>query len=313
MSNNRFSGFFNDPDLEHLHSGNFASCVRESEAPLFISFCSSESRDFDSRIDIFNTKFSQFMVVYVAAAMRSLAGPGPSRRIEVRNPEKLYRLGVLNLDEVPSFGQALSQKLGINSANTPAIGAFYKGKLVGCASWSDNWDRLRQDSLAVLNTPQLPIFDPTLPQSWDSPNVSYHRQFIRENNLPSVHGVDTTPLFGFTIGLFHLYKHPEIMIAYPNQDSLPKILNYMMNEVSKGQRFDVNRRYGGVIKMSDSRPLDVGFTKMNNVQIKEFLGTAISFYAGEPFPALMCCWPDGQNRLPSQVGCDPAVVKLQYC
>ena len=114
------------------------------------------------------------------------------------------------------------------------------------------------------------------------------------------------PEWSFSTGLFHSYLHPEIVIFGLELDNMQKIVNTIGSEVKNGAKYESGNEYHDIFARCGCqfRPVDTG-------HYRRYLGWAIWFYNGEPFPTLQCFWPDLQGRYPWDPECSPSVVALQ--
>jgi hypothetical protein len=120
-------------------------------------------------------------------------------------------------------------------------------------------------------------------QGWNVTNV-----FRREG--------EAGPEWSFSTGLFHSYQHPEIVIFGPELDNMQKIVNTIGSEIKGGAKFD---RCG------------CQFRSVDPSRYANYLGWAMWFYNGDPFPVLQCFWPDREGHYPWDPVCSPGVVELQ--
>ena len=118
--------------------------------------------------------------------------------------------------------------------------------------------------------------------------------------------VDADPAFVFSIGLYHSFGHPEIMIAGLPIRIGADLINRIGRRIEKGEIFSDSDVVDGI---ADTYPM--GFRKMSEEFYGEYLGSAIWFYESSDFPVLQCVWPDRESRLPGEDQCDKWCAKLQ--
>lgn len=154
--------------------------------------------------------------------------------------------------------------------------------MVRDASHPDNSHPADQKFLAQIET-----------HGWNVTNV-----FRREG--------ETGPEWSFSTGLFHSYRHPEIVIVGLELDNMQKIVNTIGSEIKNGAKYEPGNEYHDIFSRCacQFRPVDTG-------RYRDYLGWAIWFYNGEPFPVLQCFWPDLQGHYPWDPDCAPGVVALQ--
>ena len=116
----------------------------------------------------------------------------------------------------------------------------------------------------------------------------------------------TGPEWSFSTGLFHSYQHPEIVIVGLELDNMQKIVNTIGSQIKNGAKYEPGNEYHDIFARCGCqfRPVDTG-------HYRDYLGWAIWFYNGEPFPVLQCFWPDLQGHYPWDPDCSPGVVALQ--
>lgn len=102
------------------------------------------------------------------------------------------------------------------------------------------------------------------------------------------------PAFAYSVGLFHGFEHPEIvMFGLPLED-LHQIINVIGEEVEQGRRFSDGDVAAGILDQAD-----VLFRKVAPEYYAEHFGRAQLFYQGDDFPVLQCLWPDHEGRFPT--------------
>lgn len=121
-------------------------------------------------------------------------------------------------------------------------------------------------------------------------------------------GIPDRYSFAFTIGLYELRMHPEILIFSPNPSlGATTFLQIMGDNVLKGQEYKDGEKYVDIF--------DNGYPALFKTIERKFydgyLGTAISFYKNSSFPAIQCFLPDKEGRFPSDPDCDKNFRELQ--
>jgi len=107
------------------------------------------------------------------------------------------------------------------------------------------------------------------------------------------HQVTLSKGFAYSIGLFHTFRHPEIIIFGLAVKVLHAVINAIGEQVSKGSRFEHLDEAGEVLE-----GYNVCFRTVERKHYPEYLGYARWFYQGDDFPVLQCVWPDSQQRYP---------------
>lgn len=129
-----------------------------------------------------------------------------------------------------------------------------------------------------------------------------------EFHIMSIHGKQS---FLYTIGLYQLYEHPEILICHPNNprsfEIVSGLLQFMGENVKKGQKYKGGEKYKGIFGNNHFAPFKSIEPKFYN----DYLGTAISVYNNRSFPAIQCLFPDENGLFPGDPGCDENFRKMQ--
>ncbi len=101
------------------------------------------------------------------------------------------------------------------------------------------------------------------------------------------------PGWAFSIGLFHSFGHPEVVVFGLPLELLGAVVNGVGEEVQAGKRFEAGQEHPDILEgvRCAFRPVDEGW-------YRPFLGYARWFYQGSEFPALQCLWPDKKQRFP---------------
>jgi len=105
------------------------------------------------------------------------------------------------------------------------------------------------------------------------------------------------PAFAFTIGLFHNYGHPEIILFGLQQEVAHSVLNLIGAAVKSGQRFRTGERSREFLEQHEC-----AFVAFPIEAYHDYLGYARWFYTGDEFPALQCVWADVEGMFPWDAG-----------
>jgi Domain of unknown function (DUF4262) len=106
------------------------------------------------------------------------------------------------------------------------------------------------------------------------------------------------PTFGYTVGLHRTAQHPEVIMIGLTQQRLLHFLDLIGRTVLAGARYEAGSTTTELT--ADGSPCFFGVADLQHYE--EYLGQAIEYYAGQPFPALQCLWGDTQRRFPWQAG-----------
>ena len=106
------------------------------------------------------------------------------------------------------------------------------------------------------------------------------------------------PNFTYSIGLWHTYQHPEIIIIGLKHEISKWILNEIGRRISEqDDTFESGKNYDGLLEGFDCRFFDVpkGY-------YKEYVGWDIWLYGSADFPLRQCVWPSTNGHFPWEDG-----------
>lgn len=104
------------------------------------------------------------------------------------------------------------------------------------------------------------------------------------------------PSFGFTIGLWQNFKHPELICFGLPEETMYTVLNTGGEVVSDGQQLEPAKTSDEFFEGSNAYILEV-----HPDYLKSYFGYGLSFY-GEAFPAYQIVWGDDHHKFPWQEG-----------
>ena len=101
------------------------------------------------------------------------------------------------------------------------------------------------------------------------------------------------PPWGHSLGLFHTYKHPEIVMVGALDMVASRVLQDMRERVTGGEVLQPEQEYINFIDYHNCvfRPIDKS-------HYRNYLEWAISFYGNSDFPALQLVWSDPSGLYP---------------
>jgi hypothetical protein len=117
---------------------------------------------------------------------------------------------------------------------------------------------------------------------------------------------DHAPEFAYTIGLFHSYQHPEVVVLGLPDAKAHEVLNIIGSAVKGGSRFRSGDRTEDILNNHSSAFVDFPLSGHST-----YLGFARRFYGGDEFTALQWVWPDAQGRFPWENGVAEGVRATQ--
>jgi hypothetical protein len=117
---------------------------------------------------------------------------------------------------------------------------------------------------------------------------------------------DENPGFGFSIGLFENFKHPEIIIVGLQQELIHSLINDMGEAIKRGKRFD-----GFTYSPDILEGFECYFIPVDKTHYSAYLGYANWFYKGDDFEVLQCIYPTVKGIYPWQDNWPERLKKVQ--
>jgi hypothetical protein len=117
---------------------------------------------------------------------------------------------------------------------------------------------------------------------------------------------DEGPGFAYTVGLYHSFGHPELIVVGLAPDVGHAVLNIAGESIRRGTRYAHGTQSDGLLD-----DYACSFRTMPEAQYRYYLGWALWFYDGTPFPALQMVWPDQHGRWPWDANVDPEIRERQ--
>jgi uncharacterized protein DUF4262 len=117
---------------------------------------------------------------------------------------------------------------------------------------------------------------------------------------------DKGPAFAYTVGLYHSFGHPELIIVGLPLDVGHSVLNIAGESIRRGAQYSEGLQ-------SDEFFEDRAcmFRRMPEAQYGNYLGWDLWFYDGTAFPALQMIWADQHGRWPWESTADPGIRERQ--
>ena len=112
-------------------------------------------------------------------------------------------------------------------------------------------------------------------------------------HVTGVFDTEDAPAWAYSIGLFHSFEHPEILIFGEEVELMMSMINIIGEQIRSGKRFEVDKKYAGFIE-----DYDCTFKVVRRVWYREYPLFANSYYGGHAYPLLQCFWPDFDGRFP---------------
>jgi hypothetical protein len=114
------------------------------------------------------------------------------------------------------------------------------------------------------------------------------------------------PGFAYSIGLYHTFKHPEVIVSGLRVQVMHGTINAAGEAVRSGEKFEHLDESSDVLD-----GYNVAFRTVERRHYPDYFGHARWFYRGDDFPALQCVWPDSQHRYPWHPEAGPDFARRQ--
>ena len=118
--------------------------------------------------------------------------------------------------------------------------------------------------------------------------------------------VDSAPPFAYSIGLYHNFTHPEILVVGLELDLMHRLINDMRDHIRAGTVFPAGSRSSDILT-----DLECEFRGVARSHYVDLFGYARWFYRGNDFPAIQCVWPDRRGHFPGQPEFDPTFCEIE--
>lgn len=106
---------------------------------------------------------------------------------------------------------------------------------------------------------------------------------------------ETASPFAYTVGLYHQFRHPEIIVVGLGEERMVDVLTHVAEEIRGGQKFEAKKTYEEILE-----GYDCTFRRVAARHFATHLPRALWYYDRFPFPALQLVWPDSDGRYPWQ-------------
>lgn len=108
---------------------------------------------------------------------------------------------------------------------------------------------------------------------------------------------EDSPTFAYSVGLYHTFAHPEIIMLGLGLDTMHRILNLVADALREGRRYAP-----GDVTDEFLEGYDVTFRTVPERQYAPYLGWANWFHGGFGYPVLQMIYPDRERRWPWEDG-----------
>lgn len=113
-------------------------------------------------------------------------------------------------------------------------------------------------------------------------------------------GDEEGPGYGFSIGLYRTFGHPEIILIGLPWETTHRCINSVGAAIEAGMRYEAGKQYDDVAEGFLS-----AFELVDPSYYKAYIGTAGWFYQGWNFPVLQLVWPDRDGVFPWEPNAKP--------
>jgi len=117
---------------------------------------------------------------------------------------------------------------------------------------------------------------------------------------------DSGPAYSFTIGAWHSYRQPELLIMGLPHDPARQILALAIEALRSGDITDLNAPTSALLIGHDCV-----FVRVPETHYHEHVGYARWYYKGNDFPLYQIVWPSREGRLPWQAPADASYLAQQ--
>lgn len=115
-----------------------------------------------------------------------------------------------------------------------------------------------------------------------------------------------TPNYAYTIGLFHSFGHPEVLMMGLPITKMHELLNLIGLLIKDGAEMENGAESSDILANHNCY-----FQSVHKRNYLRFFEEGIDFYGNDDFPVLQCVWPDSRGLYPWQDGVDSVVRRLQ--
>jgi len=128
----------------------------------------------------------------------------------------------------------------------------------------------------------------------------YEEKAIADINEHGVHVLNVfdpegrDPKFNYSVGLWHSYEHPEILIYGLDAGVSTQLINDIAEKFRRGDPMPTH----GMTSPDYVSSFDVQFVDVPKSEYKEHFGWAQWLYQGDDFPVLQMVFPDKHGNWP---------------
>lgn len=108
--------------------------------------------------------------------------------------------------------------------------------------------------------------------------------------------------FSYSIGFEESFGHPEVLIMGLAKETMHRILTNLAEYIRNGVIYEPNQKVSGLL----AGDFEVVFKLIMPGHINEYAGVATKYY-DRSVSVLVMFWPDKNNVLPTEQGCELTV------
>ena len=118
---------------------------------------------------------------------------------------------------------------------------------------------------------------------------------IKAYGLHIIHvlGDENGPRFTYSVGLYHNYEHPEIVLMGLRQELAHTLLNNIAYDIKNGLRYAPHQFYDSILDGFQCYMLPV-----DQEHYHDYFGWAQWFYRKQRYPVLQCVYPSVYGLFP---------------
>ncbi|MGC6488749.1 MAG: DUF4262 domain-containing protein [Planctomycetota bacterium] len=124
-------------------------------------------------------------------------------------------------------------------------------------------------------------------------------QHIAEHKAHVMHVTDDdgVPTFSYTVGLWHHFEQPEVIVFGLAVEAAEELLQRVVDAAAEGARFAHGEKHEGLLVGFAAR-----FLAVPDEAARAHLGAATWAYQGAAYRCVQLVWPDKEKRWPWQEG-----------
>ncbi len=141
--------------------------------------------------------------------------------------------------------------------------------------------------------------------------TSSNQQILSDIALHGCHIIhvlsdETGSGFSYSVGLFHTFKHPEIIFIGLKQDLAQVLINNICYDIKNGKSFASGQSYPDILDDFQCAMIEV-----KKEFYDEYFGRAHEFYKSDAFPVLQCVYPTVSGVFPWDENAPEGFIKHQ--